>query len=147
MDRKTSPIDLQLLKLQFQQINDKLNHHNNLFEKLFDRMDSMNNVLIKNTAIVDEHQKRSTQMENVMGSYKVQLETLSIKMTKIHGDLERVDADVKPIKAHVAEMTGFMGFVKGMPSFLKIIILLLTLLTSGYGVIKMLQEITVRVIQ
>lgn len=100
---------------------------------------SMNRVLAHNTAIVDEHQKRSTRLEKTVDGQVKTLTELTTTLVKVQSAISRVEEDVAPLVEHVEEYNKkvyIVEFFKNLGWIGKSITGLLTLsavIASAYG--------------
>jgi len=130
-----------LIEVHMDHINNRLDKFDNLFSKLFDRQDEFSRILERNTVIVDEHHKRSTNLETIVNSIKSALEALANKFTLLENDVNKIEADVEPIKAHVKNVDVVFHIWSSVPKVMKFIVLLLTLISSCYGIFTMFKSI------
>ena len=122
-------------------LNNRLDRFDSLFDKIFDNQAEMSKILERNTTTVEEHHKRSTYIESVVESLKKALEALSNKFSVMEEDVESLKDDVNPIKNHVNEVSSVMHFFKWLPKIFKGIILLLTFVTTIYGVVSIFKDV------
>lgn len=114
-------------------IHEQINRLNGSVEKLADNQNRMNEVLIRNTQIVDEHQRRSISLESWVDGLEKRLTDIAVSVGIVDKDVKRVDDEIKPIKEHVAEVASIVSFIKGISPVLKVILMLVTLISSAYG--------------
>lgn len=114
-------------------IHEQINRLNGSVEKLADNQNRMNEVLIRNTQIVDEHQRRSISLESWVDGLEKRLTDIAVSVGIVDKDVKRVDDEIRPIKEHVAEVTKIVSFIKGVSPVLKVILMLVTLISSAYG--------------
>lgn len=114
-------------------IHEQINRLNGSVEKLADNQSRMNEVLIRNTQIVDEHQRRSISLESWVDGLEKRLTDIAVSVGIVDKDVKRVDDEIRPIKEHVAEVTKIVSFIKGVSPVLKVILMLVTLISSAYG--------------
>ena len=114
-------------------LNNRLDRFDDLLDKLFDRQEEMAKILERNTVTVEEHHKRSTNLEILVNSLKSALDALASKFTLLEDEVEEIKDDVTPIKNHVSEVSSVMHFLAWTPKFIKAIILIITLVTTVYG--------------
>lgn len=103
----------------------------------------------KNNVILDQHHKRSTHIEGVVEVMHNILSEITSNLKEISGRVHRLDvemkehvesteAELKPIKKHVSSVQRFITVMSSIPSFFKILIGLVTLATSVYGLYEII---------
>lgn len=133
------------LEIQFKQIFDKLGRVDVQLGKVFDRMDKQNGVLQRNTVVVEEHHKRSTTLENMMGQHEKAIHEIVVSLQKLNSRLdlhelgqENSEKENKKYKEKVDKLDGITVFFGGIPFLVKLAVGLLTTITLSFGVIKMI---------
>lgn len=119
MDNKAIVVSIDFLKEQIKTLNDSV-------VKLSDHQVEMNNVLIENTVIVKEHERRSLAIEGWAKEANTFLQTISSK-------IESIDKEIDPIQTHVQKVSKIVNFLDGVPVVLKVTVFVLTIISSLYG--------------
>ena len=65
------------------------------------KIHGMNDTLIRNTTIVDEHQLRSLRLETVVDGQVITLTELTSTLVKLQAILGRVELDMAPLVVHI----------------------------------------------
>lgn len=124
MDNKS--LEFEFLKEQISQINKNV-------EKLADSQADMNTVLIENTVIVREHERRSTAIESWASKFESRMGNFTSGLNTLNNDCIRIEKDLTPIKNHVKRVNKIVNFMDGVPVVLKVTVLVLTIVSSMYG--------------
>jgi len=127
MDNKSIAVSIDFLREQVRSLNETV-------EKIADSQLEMNKVLIENTVIVKEHERRSTAFEGWAVEANKTLRDVSFSVNRLHGEIIYVEKQLTPIQTHITKVTKIVNFLDGVPVTLKVIVLSGTVLSALYGV-------------
>jgi len=130
-----------IIETHMEHLNKRLDRFDNLFEKIFDRQDEFSKVLERNTITVEEHHKRSTMLETIIGSIKRAFESLEKRISALEQKVDEVEDDITPIKKHVGEVNALFHLFSWMPKIVQGLILVLTFVTAVYGLVSIVKDL------
>lgn len=119
MDNKALAVSIEFLKDQIKSLNENV-------EKISDSQIEMNKVLIENTIIVKEHERRSLAIEGWAKEANNVLQAISTKT-------EVIDKELTDMQTHVNKVSKIVNFLSGVPVVVKVIVSVFTVLSSLYG--------------
>jgi len=111
---------------KFDDVFHQLDTMNSTISKVFDRLDKMLVITVKNTTILKEHHARSTGLEDISKSMNDQIQQTTLEVARIH-------ADIKPIKQHVKNMRWLAILLEATPMIMKITASIVTIISAGAG--------------
>lgn len=129
------------VRMQFNQVNKKLENFSDIYGKIFDRLDTMNTILARNTVIVDEHQKRSTTLEKEFNKQEdrvVELEKSMIRMNNSIGKIEPLEKRCENLETQTNKTNGLFAAI---PLGFKIVGAFFGLIMTSFGLYKMIPEL------
>jgi len=122
-----------LIQVHSDMINKRLDRFDDLFDKIYSKMDENNTILSKLTVIVDEHQRRSTALEKIVDVMKESFAYIQQDLLKLAREIKDVSEDVEPLKLEMVKVTKTYHFFSGVPIVVKGLLLICTLTTSLFG--------------
>ena len=114
---------------------------------IFHKLDEQSQTLVRNTATVEDHRRRSDNLEarqaefmTAMGEIKTQLQQISISLIAIDSRANDIEKDIEPIQKHINEMqnlTNLLNIIyQNKGNIAKIIVFTIVILTGVYYGIK-----------
>jgi methyl-accepting chemotaxis protein len=130
--------------IEFEFLREQISQINKNVEKLADSQIKMNSVLIENTVIVKEHERRSTAFEGWAAKFEERMGSLNLGMSNVNSELIRIDEELKPIRSHVKKVSKIINFIDGVPVLLKFTVLVFTILSAMYGAFLVIHSLMPR---
>jgi methyl-accepting chemotaxis protein len=126
-------MDNKQVEINLERIKEKIDNLNNHIVKISNNQEDMNRVLIENTIIVREHERRSTAFESWAEVAKENMSVMTITLNKIAHHVDLVEDQIEPIKQHVDRVNKIVNFINGIPAVVKVIVGFITILSALYG--------------
>jgi len=146
------PNDNDLVKVYFQQLNERINRFEILISKLFDNQTEMMTKLERNVVSFEDSKQKNIAFESILEKMGHHISDITSKLVSMERDfsgfqrdVHELEEDMTIVKKHVDKVDRTIFFFSSLPSLVKVIVLCLTLITSGYGcyvIIKPKEEVT-----